>query len=92
MTSHVYLAAALALLGRDDDARSAARDGLALNRISPSRAPRAPYLIRASPIPPHIRSFSKAFAMLGCQNADSRRGEGERSAPFACRSANGSFR
>ena len=31
MTSHVYLAAALALLGRDDDARSAARDGLALN-------------------------------------------------------------
>jgi TolB-like protein len=30
-TSHFYLAAALALLGRDDNARSAARDGLALN-------------------------------------------------------------
>ena len=38
-TSHFYLAAALTLLGRDGDARSTARDGLALNpRFTIARA------------------------------------------------------
>jgi tetratricopeptide (TPR) repeat protein len=56
-TSHFYLAAVLALLGRDDDARSAARDGLALNpQFTIARA--------ESVLPYHGFTYSAAYLTI----------------------------
>ena len=64
--SHFELAAALAQLGRQDEARSAVKAGLALNpTFSISRA-RAYYAARTRNIWPSLGAFSKACAWPGC--------------------------